>query len=173
MSDAAQPVTEDDGPLSPWWIRAILIVMGLGFAGLITVTMLSYRNAPPIPVQVVDEQGAAVFSGDDISNGQAIFLRYGLMANGSIWGHGAYLGPDYSAETLHRMGQHTVEAIAQQHYGQPFAALQRSQQAAVQGEAIVDLKTNRYDAATATLRFACHLLLQKRRRPNLAVHSVR
>ncbi|MGE8634486.1 MAG: nitric-oxide reductase large subunit [Achromobacter piechaudii] len=153
MSDAAQPVTEDDGPLSPWWIRAILIVMGLGFAGLITVTMLSYRNAPPIPAQVVDEQGAAVFSGDDISNGQAIFLRYGLMANGSIWGHGAYLGPDYSAETLHRMGQHTVEAIAQQHYGQPFAALQRSQQAAVQGEAIVDLKTNRYDAATATLRF--------------------
>ncbi|PLY45387.1 nitric-oxide reductase large subunit [Janthinobacterium sp. ROICE36] len=153
MSDAAQPVTEDDGPLSPWWIRAILIVMGLGFAGLITVTMLSYKNAPPIPVQVVDEQGSAVFSGDDISNGQAIFLRYGLMANGSIWGHGAYLGPDYSAETLHRMGQHTVEAIAQQHYGQPFAALQRSQQAAVQGEAILDLKTNRYDPATATLRF--------------------
>jgi len=153
MSDAAQPVTDDDGPLSPWWIRTILIVMGLGFAGLITITMLSYSNAPPIPAQVVDAQGVAVFSGDDISNGQAIFLKYGLMANGSIWGHGAYLGPDYAAETLHRMGEQTAEAIAQQRYQQSFDALSRSQQAAVQGETTVTLKTNRYDAASATLHF--------------------
>jgi nitric oxide reductase subunit B len=151
MSDLAQPVAEDDGPLSPWWIRAILLVMGLGFAGLITITMLSYKNAPPIPAQVVDEQGVAVFSGDDIGDGQAIFLKYGLMANGSIWGHGAYLGPDYAAETLHRMGQQTIEALAQQHYQQAFATLSRAQQGAVQGEAIAALKTNRYDAASATL----------------------
>ncbi len=150
MSEAAQPLTEDDGPLSPWWIRTILIVMGLGFAGLITITMLSYSNAPPIPAQIVDAQGVAVFSGDDISNGQAIFLKYGLMANGSIWGHGAYLGPDYSAEALHRMGQHTIEAIAQQRYQKPFAALSQSQQAAVQGEATVALKTNRLAAMRST-----------------------
>ncbi|NRR31088.1 cbb3-type cytochrome c oxidase subunit I [Oxalobacteraceae bacterium] len=152
MHDAAQALGEDDGPLSPWWIRTILIVMGLGFAGLITLTMLSYRNAPPIPARVVDAQGAAVFSGDDISEGQAIFLRYGLMANGSIWGHGAYLGPDYSAAALHRMGEQTAEAIAQQRYQQGYAALARAQQAAVRGETIVALKTNRYDAASATLQ---------------------
>lgn len=152
MNDAAQPVSEDDGPLSPWWIRTILLVMVFGFAGLIMVTTLSYRNAPPIPTQVVDAQGIAVFSGEDISNGQAVFLKYGLMANGSIWGHGAYLGPDYSAVTLHRMGEHTAQSIAQQHYQQAFAALSRAQQAAVQGETIVALKTNRYDAASATLR---------------------
>lgn len=151
MSVAAQPLTEDDGPLSPWWKRTILIVMVLGFAGLIMITTLAYRNAPPIPLHVVDAQGAAVFSGDDISAGQEIFLKYGLMDNGSIWGHGAYLGPDYSAEALHRMGQHTAEAIARQQYRQPFAALSLSQQAAVRGETAVALKTNRYDAATATL----------------------
>ena len=152
MNDAAQPVSEDDGPLSPWWIRTILLVMVLGFAGLIMVTTLSYRNAPPIPTQVVDAQGIAVFSGEDISNGQAVFLKYGLMANGSIWGHGAYLGPDFSAAALHRMGEHTEQSIAQQHYQQAYAALSRAQQAAVQGETIVALKTNRYDAASATLR---------------------
>ena len=27
------------------------------------------------------------------------------MDNGTIWGHGAYLGPDYSAEALHRIGE--------------------------------------------------------------------
>ena len=153
MNVAAQPLTEDDGPLSPWWIRAVLIVMVLGFAGLITITMLSYRNAPPIPAQVVDEQGATVFSGDDISEGQTVFLRYGLMANGSIWGHGAYLGPDYSAEALHRMGKVTAEAIAQQQYQQPLTALARTKQASVHAETAVALKTNRYDAATATLMF--------------------
>lgn len=151
MSVAAQPLTEGDGPLSPWWIRGILIVMVLGFSGLAATTMLAYRNAPPIPAQVVDAQGATLFSGDDISEGQTVFLKYGLMANGSIWGHGAYLGPDYSAEALHRMGEDTAGAIAQQHYQQPLAALTRSQLAAVLAETAVALKTNRYDAATATL----------------------
>ena len=83
MSNAAQPVT-DDGPLSPWWIRTMVIVMVLGFAGLILITTLSYRNAPPIPARVVDAQGAVVFSADDVGEGQAVFLRYGLMSNGSV-----------------------------------------------------------------------------------------
>ncbi|MEO8305418.1 MAG: cbb3-type cytochrome c oxidase subunit I [Betaproteobacteria bacterium] len=153
MVTAAQPLTDDDPALSPWWVRSVLIVMVIGFAGLITITMLAYRNAPPIPAQVLDAQGAALFSGEDISGGQTVFLKYGLMDNGSIWGHGAYLGPDYAAEALHRMGEDTAEAIAQQQYRQPLAALTRSQQAAVHAETTVELKTNRYDPATATLHF--------------------
>ncbi len=150
---AAQPVAEDDGPLSPWWLRAILIVMVIGFSGLILITTLSYKNAPPVPAQVVSVQGAPVFSADDVGEGQAVFLRYSLMANGSIWGHGAYLGPDFSASALHRMGLVTAEAIAQEQYRQPFEALNPSQAAAVQAETAVSLKTNRYDAATGTLQF--------------------
>ena len=150
---ADQPLTENEGPISPWWLRTLLIVMVLGFAVLITITVLAYRNAPPIPAQVVDAQGVALFSGDDIRGGQTVFLKYGLMDNGSIWGHGAYLGPDFSAEALHRMGEDTAEAIAQQQYQQPLAALTLSQQAAVHAETAVALKTNRYDAATATLHF--------------------
>lgn len=151
MSDAAQPLTEGDGPLSPWWLRAVLIVMVIGFTGLLTITMLAYHHAPPIPTRVMDAQGVTLFSGDDISEGQAVFLKYGLMANGSIWGHGAYLGPDYSAEALHRMGEDTAEALAQQRYQQPLATLTPSQQAAVRAETTLSLKTNRYDAATETL----------------------
>ncbi len=144
-------LAENDPPLSPWWLRALLIVMVLGFTGLITITMLAYRNAPPIPEQVVDAQGVTLFSGDDIRIGQTVFLKYGLMDNGSIWGHGAYLGPDFSAEALHRMGEDTAQAIAQQQYQQPLAALTLSQKAAVHAETAVVLKTNRYDAATETL----------------------
>ena len=153
LSVAAQPVAEDDGPLSPWWLRAVVIVMVLGFAGLILITTLSYRNAPPIPVRVVDQKGAFLFSADDVGEGQTVFLRYGLMANGSIWGHGAYLGPDFSAAALHRMGLVTAEAIASEQHHQAVESLSRSQAAAVQAEAVVSLKTNRYDESSGTLQF--------------------
>jgi nitric oxide reductase subunit B len=152
MGEAAQPKNEpEESPLSPWWIRSVLIVMVLGFAGLIAITELAYRNAPPIPGRVVDANGTLVFSGDDIGNGQAVFLRYGLMDNGTIWGHGAYLGPDYSAEALHRIGDDTSTALAQQRYGKPVADLTPTQTAALRAEVAVALKTNRYDAAGDTL----------------------
>lgn len=149
---AGQPLTQDDGPLSPWWIRAMVIVMVLGFSGLALITTLSYHNAPPIPARVVNAQGALVFSADDVSEGQAVFLRYSLMDNGSIWGHGAYLGPDFSAAALHRMGLVTAEAIAQEQYHQTIKALNPSQAAAVQAQTAVSLKANRYDAATGVLQ---------------------
>lgn len=152
MADAAQPRNEpEESPLSPWWIRSIIIVMVSGFAGLIAITLLAYRNAPPIPARIVDDSGAVLFTGDDIGNGQALFLRYGLMSNGSIWGHGAYLGPDYSADALHRIGEDTAAALAQRQFGQPLAALAPERVAAIRGEAEVTLKTNRYDAASETL----------------------
>ena len=152
MNEAAQPLTADDTALSPWWLRTVAIVMVLGFAGLIAITSLAYRNAPPIPAQVVDAQGTSLFSGDDVRQGQAVFLKYGLMDNGSIWGHGAYLGPDYSAEALHRIGEDTADAIALQQHARPLQALDAQQQAAVHAETAVALKTNRYDADTGVLQ---------------------
>ncbi len=112
----------DERPLSPWWLRAIVIVMVIGFTVLIAITALAYRNAPPIPHIVVDPQGKPLFTDADIGEGQAVFLKYGLMDNGSIWGHGAYLGPDYSAEALHWMGQDTAAALAQTQFDKPLAA---------------------------------------------------
>ena len=152
MSDAMQTASEaDESPLSPWWIRSVMIVMVVGLAGLITITFLAYRNAPPIPARIVDANGTSLFTGEDISNGQALFLRYGLMDNGTIWGHGAYLGPDYSAEALHRIGEDTAAALAQRQYGQPPATLTPTQAAAIRSEVAVTLKTNRYDATSDTL----------------------
>jgi hypothetical protein len=52
-------------------VRGLWIVIVLGFAGLIAVT-LAYRNAPPIPALVVDARGVTLFSGDDIRDGQAV-----------------------------------------------------------------------------------------------------
>jgi nitric oxide reductase subunit B len=86
--------------LSPWWRRASLLTMVFGFAVLILLTFKVYHEGPPVPDKVIGPDGALVFTGEDVRDGQQVFLEYGLMDNGSIWGHGALLGPDFSAEYL-------------------------------------------------------------------------
>jgi len=153
MDEAAQPKCDPEvSPLSKWWLRSVLMVMILGFAGLLAITMLSYRNAPPIPDAVIDASGETLFTGDQIRSGQAIFLRYGLMDNGTIWGHGAYLGPDFSAETLHQIGESVATSLAQQQFAKALAALTPIETGAIRGQVAVTLKTNRFNPASNTLR---------------------
>lgn len=152
MSTAtAESLGDDTKPLSPWWVRWFIIVFVIGAAVLVAMTVLGYKHAPPIPQSVVSSDGTTLFTRADIENGQGVFLRYGLMDNGSIWGHGGYLGIDYSAEALHQMSLQTAEALAQQQYDKPMAALDATQRAGVQGQVAQLLKTNRYDAATQVL----------------------
>ncbi|HWU67790.1 MAG TPA: cbb3-type cytochrome c oxidase subunit I [Stenotrophobium sp.] len=151
MTDTTTSMDVAEPELSPWWLRSVLIVMVVGFALLGAITLLAYRNAPPIPAQVVAADGTVLFTAEDVSEGQAVFLKYGLMDNGSIWGHGAYLGPDYSAEALHRIGEDSADALAQQQYGAALNTLTPQQKASVLAQVAVLLKTNRYDAATGIL----------------------
>ena len=100
--------------LSPWWRRSTIFVFVCGMAVLIFMSVQAYRYAPPIPEKVVDTAGKIIFNGTDIQAGQQIFLKYGLMQNGSIWGHGSYLGPDFSAQYLHELSIDAGNAIAGQ-----------------------------------------------------------
>jgi len=138
--------------LSPWWLRTVLLVMVFGFVVLLLITRLAYQNAPPIPNETVAPDGKVLFTGDDVRAGQAIFLKYGLMDNGTIWGHGAYLGPDFSANALNRMGQQVRDMIAQLEYQKSWNDLEVLQQAGVRAKATVMLKTNRYDEASGKLQ---------------------
>ena len=119
----------DATSLSPWWRHSVILVMIAGFSVLTLVTVLTYTNAPPIPKQAVDTTGAVVFTGADILMGQEVFLKYGLMEHGTLWGHGAYLGPDYSAEYLHRLSEVTRDTIATEKYGNLFAQLSSTSRA--------------------------------------------
>src|SRR5512136_2084527 len=98
--------------LSPWWRNSVILVLALGFTVLIWIAVRAYKDAPPIPVKVVGPVGETIFSRDDILAGQEVFLKYGLMENGTIWGHGAYLGPDFSAAYLHTLSMDAAETIA-------------------------------------------------------------
>ena len=146
-------VSSDTSPLSPWWKNAVLLVMIFGFSLLTLVTVKTYQGAPPIPAKVVEASGQTLFTGDDIKGGQDVFFKYGLMEHGTLWGHGAYLGPDYTAEYLHRLAEIGRDTLAQARYGKNFQALSEAQALEV-GEALKGiLKHNRYDRNADVLTF--------------------
>lgn len=137
--------------ISPWWRNTIILILILGFTILIWLAAKSYQDAPPIPAKVVGPAGEILFSKNDIVAGQQVFLKYGLMENGSIWGHGAYLGPDFSAEYLHTLGAGTGEAIARQRYNRALGDLSDAERDSVNAEVGQLLKQNRYDSRTGSL----------------------
>jgi len=128
--------------ISKGWIQAVLLVVLFGFFVLGLLAYRNYTQHPPVPKQVVGPAGNVLFTGSDISHGQQAFLNHGLMEYGSVFGHGAYLGPDYTADYLRRESN-LVEAA----YGGPRS------DAAVQ-KTIDDLRANRYDSKTGTLHFS-------------------
>jgi nitric oxide reductase subunit B len=140
--------------LSPWWRNAAILVMIVGFSVLSLVTVKTYTNAPPIPARVVDESGAPVFTSEDVERGQEVFLKYGLMEHGTLWGHGAYLGPDYSAEYLHRLVEVARGDFAGRRFGRAYAQLDGGQAFEVAEAVRRTLKENRYDAVSGALRFS-------------------
>ncbi len=145
----------DESPeqLSVWWKRSVLLTVAVCFAVLIWVTTRSYTNEPPIPEKVIDASGQVLFTGDTILSGQEVFLKNALMQNGSIWGHGAYLGPDFSADYLHTLSMAAADGISRQRFGRGFSELRDDERAAVIALTARLLKENRYDAKTGTLLF--------------------
>ena len=125
--------------------------MAIGFTVLILLTIKVHHDAPPIPGQVVQANGDVLFSKQNILHGQQVFLEHGLMDNGSIWGHGGYLGPDFSARYLHTLAVHAAETLSRQRFDLPFNELTAEQATMIEALVRAELKENRYDAASDTL----------------------
>ena len=141
-----------DTQLSPWWRRALVLVMVAGFTTLGYLAARSYHDAPPIPARVVNENGATLFTGEDIIAGQQIFLSHGLMENGTIWGHGAYLGPDFSAEYLHTMALDVRAQLLSRMGGSGVSTNLDPHE--LDAAVAHTLKGNRYDPGSGVLAFS-------------------
>ena len=148
----AEPVGVERA-LSPWWRHATILVMIFGFSVLSVITVLTYTNAPPIPGRVTDTAGTTLFDKQAILHGQEVFLKYGLMEHGTLWGHGAYLGPDYSAEYLHRLAEICNNQDAGERTGRPLTDSPPDDATTATSRNSRALKQNRYDSATDTLVF--------------------
>jgi nitric oxide reductase subunit B len=126
--------------ISKTWIQAVALVVLVGFFVLGLLAYRTYMAHPPVPVRVVDARGQTLFTGTDISQGQKAFLNNGLMEFGSVFGHGAYLGPDYTADYLHREALFVRNA-----YGGPASD-------SAGRRTVLDMRANRYDSKTKTLQ---------------------
>ena len=125
--------------VSKGWVQAVALVVLFGFFVLGLLAYRTYMAKPPTPQRVVDEQGAVLYTGEDITKGQQVFLHNGLMEYGSVFGHGAYLGPDFTADYLRRASE-----IVRRGYGgaESDVAARRT---------IEDFRTNRLDEDSGTL----------------------
>ena len=82
-----------------------------------------YRQAPPIPSRVVTTDGRELMTRDSILTGQQVWQSTGGQQLGSIWGHGAYQAPDWSADWLHRESVALLEVWANAEGATAFASL--------------------------------------------------
>ena len=105
----------------------------------------------PSPHGLLDPAGAVLFTSDDVAAGQEVFLKHGLMNNGTIWGHGGYLGPDFSAQYLHNWALDAAEHNAQARFGRPYSELSQPDRASIDGTVAATMGQNNYDAATGKL----------------------
>lgn len=139
--------------LSPWWRRSAILTIVLCFSVLGWLTRLTYSGAPPIPERVVGSDGTVLFTSADIAVGQQVFLRYGLMENGTLWGHGAYLGPDFSAQYLYTLALDAGKTVAKRNGLMIQSVIATNQRLIVNAEVARLLKHNRYDTVSKTLKF--------------------
>lgn len=129
-------------------IRGLWIFLGLmmavSFAILLFVGGQIYRQMPPIPETVVTTSGDTLFTAEDIQFGRTVWQSIGGQEVGSIWGHGALLAPDWSADFLHREATALLDILAEQQTGKPFADAGTGQAAAIRALMIEDIRTNTY-----------------------------
>src|SRR5262245_3708314 len=133
MSNGSRPPME----VSPLWLQAMLLTFVVGFAILGYLALRVHSEHAPVPGRVVDETGRLLMTREEILQGQEAFLTHGLMQFGSVYGHGAYLGPDFTADYLHRQAE-----LMRGFYGGGPDAERKVRR---------ELQTNRYDEKTDTL----------------------
>ncbi len=153
----------DPKTLSSWWRNTVIIILILCFTVLIGLAVSTYKKAAPIPLIVKTEKGETLFSRENILNGQQVFLKYGLMENGSIWGHGAYLGPDFSAEYLHQLVNDAHEILASNFFNKRTSELNELEKETIFEESKRLLKQNRYNFNTKELTFTGFELISFKR----------
>jgi nitric oxide reductase subunit B len=132
-----------------WFVLAVVCLASFAALGLIGREI--HRTAPPMPAKVVAADGAVVFTEADIQTGRAAWQSMGGQQVGSIWGHGGYLAPDWSADWLHREAVGLREALSQKAYGSPYDALSPDRQAAVLARVKREIRTNSYNPETGEI----------------------
>jgi nitric oxide reductase subunit B len=133
-----------------WTALALLLVVSFGV--LLWIGADISHNAPPVPSRVAGADGKVLYTKADIEKGRQVWQSFGGMQLGSIWGHGAYVAPDWSADWLHREATAVLDIWARNETdAESYSALSDERKAALRGRLESRLRKNTYDAATDTV----------------------
>jgi len=133
-----------------YWI-GFSLVMIISFAVLGWVGTRIYQEKPPVPEKVVTQSGQLVYTKSDIQDGQNIWQAMGGMEIGSVWGHGSYVAPDWTADWLHKEILGTQKFLAMQFYQKDFNQLSDSEKSSIKSKVTKIFKTNTYDVNTGVI----------------------
>jgi len=133
------------------WIVFSSVVV-LSFIVLIWIGTEVYQTQPPIPEKVVvKETGEVLYTKEAIQIGQNVWESIGGMEVGSIWGHGSYVAPDWTADWIHKEAVFMLEAWAQRDFQTNYDALDVEKKAALKARLIKDIKTNTFNKSDGTI----------------------
>ena len=134
-----------------WYALATVILVSFGVLGFFGVEI--FRTMPPFPKQVVTTDGKVLFEGQDIKDGQNVWQSIGGQTVGSIWGHGAYIAPDWNADYLHRESEVMLRKLAERD-GLDYKTLSEADKAKYQVLLREELRKNTYDPATGIITYS-------------------
>ena len=138
-------------PKKLWYALATVILLSFGVLGFFGVEI--FRTMPPFPKQVVTTEGEVLFEGQDIKDGQNVWQSIGGQTVGSIWGHGAYIAPDWNADYLHRESVIMLRKLAEQD-GLDYSTLPEEEKAKYQVLLRQELRKNTYDPTTGIITYS-------------------
>ena len=130
-----------------WRWLGLICVLSFGALGYLGWQI--YLSAPPIPKTVVTTEGEVLFTGEQVQYGQQAWRSAGGQQLGSVWGHGGYVAPDWSADWLHREAT-ALQGILAAQRGQA-GALTAADKAAVDASVREDMRRNTYDDNTGAV----------------------
>lgn len=132
------------------WIGFIIVIV-LSFGVLGYFGREIYREAPPIPEKVVTSDGTILFTASDIKDGQNVWQSMGGQEVGTIWGHGAYLAPDWTADWLHREAIFILNSWSESEFALPLEKLESEKRAMLEDRLQTEMRKNSYDPKSKTL----------------------
>ena len=132
-----------------WWLFGATLLVAFVILGFFGTEV--YRKAPPIPDSVVVSDGRQLMTADSILDGQQVWQSTGGQQLGSIWGHGAYQAPDWSADWLHRESTALLDVWAEAEGVASFSDLSEERQAVLRDRLLREMRSNSYDPDSGVL----------------------
>lgn len=136
--------------MKKYWI-AFTVVIVVSFAVLSWIGVRIYQQKPPIPEKVITKSGELVYSKSDIQEGQNIWQAMGGMEVGSVWGHGSYVAPDWTADWLHKEAVYVLNSWANTEFGSDFEKLNQEDQSKLKARLTKIFKKNTYNKNTGII----------------------